>query len=417
MKTAFALACLVASLSLPVVLLAETNNSPGSSNWPQWRGPNRDGKVANANWPNKLGDANLKLDWSIPLGPSYSGPIVAEDRVFITETQQRKFEVVRALDRKTGEKLWEARWEGAMSVPFFAKANGDWIRSTPAYDGERLYVAGIRDVLVCLDAKNGDELWRIDFVKQLKSALPSFGCVSSPLVLGDHVFIQGGGGFVKIEKQTGKIVWRKLADGGGMYGSAFSSPYLAELHGKPQFLVQTRSSLTSVDPEDGTVNWTYKVPAFRGMNILTPTVHNNRVFTSSYGGRSFLFAPTRNGDKWEVDEAWNNKVQGYMSSPIVIDGHVYLHLKNQRFGCIDLETGKERWITKPFGKYWSMVAAGDKILALDSSGKLLLIQADPQEFKLLDQRKVADDSWAHLAVSGNEIFVRALDGLSKLTWR
>ena len=114
-----------------------------------------------------------------------------------------------------------------MQVPFFAASNGSWIRSTPCADDGRVYVAGMRDVLVCLDAANGQEIWRIDFTKDLESPLQAFGFVSSPLVIGDHVFVQAGAGFVKLDKATGKVVWRVLEDGGGMWGSAFSSPYPA----------------------------------------------------------------------------------------------------------------------------------------------------------------------------------------------
>src|SRR6185369_8092553 len=98
-----------------------------------------------------------------------------------------------------------------------------------------------------------------------------------------------GGGFVKLIKKTGEVVWRTLEDGGGMYGSAFSSPILATIHGVTQILVQTRQNLAGVDPETGKVLWSHPVKADRGMNILTPTVVGNRVFTSSYGGGSVLF--------------------------------------------------------------------------------------------------------------------------------
>ncbi|MCA9021937.1 MAG: pyrrolo-quinoline quinone, partial [Planctomycetaceae bacterium] len=94
----------------------------------------------------------------------------------------------------------------------------------------------------------------------------------------------------------------------------------------------------------------------------------------------------------------------------------YLHLRNQRFTCIDLKTGKTRWTTPPYGKYWSMVTDGKKILALDQTGDLLLIKANHEKFELLDQRKVAEDSWAHIAVSGNELFIRALDHLAVYRW-
>jgi outer membrane protein assembly factor BamB len=381
--------------------------------WPQWRGPHRDGSLVDTELPKGLAD--LKQVWKVELGPSYSGPIVDSDRVFVTETKDKKVEIVRALDRKTGKELWKQQWEGSISVPFFAKANGDWIRSTPAYDGERLYVAGIREVLVCLDGTTGKELWRLDFAKELKSEVPSFGCASSPLVLGDHVYIQAGG-FCKIDKLSGAIKWRVLDDGGGMSGGAFSSPYFTELNGVPQFVVQTRTTLTGVDPKEGEVLWSQKVPAFRGMNIVTPTVHKNAVFTSAYGGRSFLFATTKNAADWSVKESWTNKAQGYMSSPLIVKDHLYIHLRNQRFACINLETGESTWTTTPFGKYWSTVTDGKKILALDEKGELLLIRANPEKFEIIDRRKMADDSWAHIAVVGKEIFIRALNHVAVYQW-
>jgi len=384
--------------------------------WPQWRGPNRDGSLTGTKLPDSIAENRLKQIWRVELGPSYSGPIVSSDRVFVTETRDNKTEVVRALDRKTGTELWKQEWPGALAVPFFAKANGDWIRATPAFDGERLYVAGMRDVLVCLDASSGKELWRLDFVQKLGTVPPTFGFASSPLVLGDSVFVQAGGGLCKVDKRSGEIQWRVLDDGGGMSGSAFSSPYFATLNGVPQILVQTRTILAGVNPDDGTLFWKKEIPAFRGMNILTPTVYNNSVFTSSYGGGSFLFATTKDESGWNLKESWTSKAQAYMSSPIVIKGDLYLHLRNQRFTCLNLETGKERWTTTPFGKYWSMVTDGEKILALDQNGELLLIRANPDKFDLIDRRKVADDAWAHIAVSGNEVFIRDLNHLTVYRW-
>jgi outer membrane protein assembly factor BamB len=394
----------------------EADAQPQCQVWLQWRGPGRDGQLPGRAWPDSLSGDRLAQTWRVELGPSYSGPIVTADRVFVTETADHKIEVIRALDRSTGEQIWESRWPGAMSVPFFAASNGSWIRAAPASDGQRLYVAGMRDVLVCLDIQTGRELWRVDFVDKLGTPLPAFGFASSPLLDGDFVYVQAGGGFVKLDKMTGAIIWRTLDDGGGMYGSAFSSPYKATIAGAPQFVVQTRTKLTGVGQERGEILWEQEIPAFRGMNILTPTVVGDTVFTSSYGGKSFLYALDQADDVWRVQEKWVNRFQGYMSTPVVIDGHLYLHMKNQRFTCIDLSTGEERWVTKPFGKYWSMVANGDKILALDQSGELLLIHANPKEFELLDSRTVADDSWAHIAISDGEVFIRELNAMAAYRW-
>jgi outer membrane protein assembly factor BamB len=383
--------------------------------WPQWRGPNRDAHVpAGAAWPRSL--AHLSEVWRVPLGPGYSGPIVVGDRVIVTETEDKKREVVRALERATGKELWRAAWEGAMSVPFFAKANGDWIRSTPACDGESVFVGGMRDVLVSLDLKDGSERWCVDFCAQAETPVPAFGFVSSPLIVGDHLVVQAGGGFAKLEKATGKIVWKILEDGGGM-NSAFSSPTLATLAGRRQILVQTRQNLVGVDPEHGDILWQQPVPAFRGMNILTPTVIGDGILTSTYKNRTYFYRVTAPGDGFAVKEAWNLRGQGYMSSPVVIDGFAYLPLGNGRLCCIDPRKGEELWRTKSFGKYWSMAANGKQVLALDERGELLLIEADPAEFRLLDRKKVSEhDCWAHVAVSGDLVFVRDLAGVSCFRW-
>jgi len=155
------------------------------------------------------------------------------------------------------------------------------------------------------------------------------------------------------------------------------------------------------------------------MNILTPTVVGNSVFTSSYGGQSFLFNISA-GEQGppKMTEAWTNPTKGYMSTPVVIDGHVYLHLQNQRFTCIDLATGETKWTSKPFGKYWSLVANGENILALDERGELLLIRANPAKFDLIDSRKISDDeAWAHLAICGDELFVRELNAIAVYRWQ
>lgn len=152
-----------------------------------------------------------------------------------------------------------------MKVPFFNN-NGSWVRSTPAFEGESLYVAGMRDVLVCLNVKDGRIQWRVDFVKQFETPLPKFGFVCSPLVVGDAVYVQAG-----------------------------------------------------VNPETGKVVWSQPVSAFRGMNIQTPVVVGNTLFTSCYGGASILFELKRGREGFEIAEVWRDqKSQGYMSTPVVI---------------------------------------------------------------------------------------------------
>ena len=179
---------------------------------------------------------------------------------------------------------------------------------------------------------------------------------------------------------------------------------------------RTRKSLKGIDPVTGDEMWSQDIEAFRGMNILTPTVHEEMIFTSAHSGHSQLWKHT--DQSTSLEEIWSGKSQAYMSSPVVVANHIYLHLRNQRIVCINLETGEEAWRTTPFGKYQSMAVLDDKILALDESGELLLFSANPNEFDLIDRRRVAEnDTWGHIAVSKNQIFIRRLDGLAVYTWK
>jgi outer membrane protein assembly factor BamB len=406
-------------LAASVSLTLASALAVSAGDWPQWRGPTRDGRSPGPAWPDSLSGDALKTLWRVErLGPSYSGPVVSADRVFITETVDKEREVVTALDRKTGKVVWKAQWPGAVKVPFFAEKNGSWIRSTPALDGDTLYVAGMRDVLVALDAADGKERWRVDFVEEFSTPPPDFGFVCSPLAGPDGVYVQAGGGLAKVDKVTGKVLWRALADGGGMMGSAFSSPVFADLAGTNQLVVQTRTKLAGVDPKAGRVLWSRDIPSFRGMNILTPAPFEDGVFTSTYGGTTQLVRLKSEAGKVAAEAGWAARYEGNMTSPVVVDGHAYLLGKDKRLVCFDLATGNQTWGTdNRFGDYWSLVARGDKLLGLDNRGVLYLVRADPKEYEPLGERKLGvGETWAHLAVAGDELFVRDLNGLTAYRW-
>ena len=428
---------LFAALLLPIAGPAEA--PPAAGDWNQWRGPQRDGRVA-FDLPASLDEPALKETWRVPLGASYSGPVVGPDgkggaRVYTTETVGNTFETAKAFDAATGDLVWEAKWEGSFSVPFFAKANGDWIRSTPALDVDEngegtLYVAGMRDVLAALDAATGGERWRVDFAALAGTKPETFGHVASPLVQTDAdgekaVYAHTIAGFSKLDAATGEVLWtvldRTVDDDGEVTTNegAFSSPVAATIAGVPQIVVQTRTELCGVNPSDGFGLWHTEVEAFRGMNVLTPVVlpvegdgDAVRLLTSTYGGGTTLRKVRRSGGLWIITTFWENNRQGYMSSPVVVDGYAYQHLKNDRVVCFDLTDGEAAWTSKPFGGYWSMITDGDRILALDADGDLILIAADPTGLKVLGERRVTDaTSWAHVAATPDRVFVRALDEL------
>jgi len=402
---------MLASFAVSLLILSSTF----AQDWPQWRGPNRDGTLSvSAAFPTDL--KNLTKAWSVSdLGPSYSGPIVADGMVFTTATVANKTEVVTAYRLEDGTRVWTRDWAGAMSVPFFAAKNGSWIRSTPAYFQGKLYVGGMRDYLVCLDAKTGVVDWKADFTADAKSPLPAFGFVCSPLVDESGVYVQAGSSFAKLDRKTGKVLWQTLKDDGGTLGSAFSSPIRVKSAGRDQFIVQTRTKLAGVAADDGSVLWVKEIPSFRGMNILTPQPYGtDELFTSTYGGKSQLIRLGVSGSTIAPESKWAINYEGHMTSPVVVGDVAYLLGKDQKFIAFDLKAGKEAWRSeKRFGIYWSLIACGDKILALDQRGILFLVKADPNEFEIIDEKKIADsESWAHLAVAGKLIVVRDLNSLT-----
>lgn len=402
MKTLIAI--VYSALIVPSFVLA--------ADWSQWRGPNRDGLVETL--PASLADMNV--DWSVELPPSYSGPLADADRIYTTATENEETEVAIAYDRVSGEEVWRTSWVGAMKVPFFAAANGSWIRATPVLVDGKLYVAGMLDVLVCLDAATGDEIWRVDFKELMDTPKPAFGYASSPLYHGGMIITQAGGAVVAVDAETGDLKWTALKSDGSMTsGSAFSSPTIfADAPGGPQLLVQTRTTLAGVNPADGDLLWSTDVEAFRGMNILTPTPRTVgdtlQVFTSAYGGQSMMFAIE--GGRGEVKTLWTDKSQGYMSSPVVVGDRIVLHLRNQRATCLDWTTGKSLWTSKPHGKYWSMLTDGTTVLALDQTGDLHRLGVNGDELEILESRKVSDaETWAHIGWDGRQLMIRRLDGL------
>lgn len=384
-----------------------------AATWPCWRGANRDG-MCGTRLPGKLG--TLTPSWSVELGDSYSGPIVLDNHVLVTETVGKQDESLIALDRSSGKQIWKKQWAGAMSVPFFAKSNGDWIRSTPATDGRHIVLGGMCDVVACFDVATGDEKWRVDFPKQHGVELPSFGLVCSPLIDGEYVYVHAGGGIRQIRLADGQLGWLAMKEEGGMMGGAFSSPVIAELGGVRQLVAATRTAMVGIDLASGKRLWFREIQTFRGMNILTPTIWQQQVISSSYGGKSQAIAIKPTVGDWETSLVWEGKSEAYMSSPVVVGDFAYLHLKNQRFCCLNLKTGEETWRTQPFGKYWSMVSDGEKLLALDEVGKLYLIAANPAKFELLDEASVSDEPcWAHLAVADRELFIRTQRSLKQFS--
>ena len=389
-----------------------------SETWPQWRGPKRDGSVIGSAWPDGLQGARLKQSWRVELPPSYSGPVVSGDKVFVTYTRNEQYEGVRALNRYSGKQVWSTEWEGAIKVAPVAASMGSWIRATPAYDAYGLFVAGMSDLLVCLDQKTGSERWRADFRARYGTPIPEIGFVCSPLIVDDGVYVQAADSFIRVDKRTGKSLWRCLERSDQGQG-AYSSPDYAVIHGRPHLLVSNIDAIAGVDPLTGNVLWKRVIDSYDQGCILAPIAYRGGIFMSTRARRTGYYPLTYIDGQFTITDGWKNKLLIFMSTPIVVDDHVYAHLRNGRFACIDLKDGNVNWISNPpIGRYCSMVWHKDLILALTNDGRLLLIQADPDRFVLVDSRTIsADETWGHLAIAGKHIYIRERNAIAAYLWR
>lgn len=389
------------------------------ADWTQWRGPERDAHVPGPAWPDSLSTDTLRRIWRVELAPGYGGPIVADDRVFVIATEEERDEVVQALDRETGQSLWTTRWPGAIEVPMIGRGQGNWIKSTPAWDGEKLYVLGMEDVLVALNGKSGAIEWRIDFKEHFDTEQPEYGAPSSPLVYKDWVFIQAAGRLIRLKRATGEVDWHGFFTGSAAELSPFSSPIIATIAGREQLVAFFAKEMGAIDPDTGEILWRTPVETALGAAYPTPVVYNDGIFLSLYGRKTHMFRVSKNEDgSFTCEPAWENKAKGYMATPVVVDGHAYVQLTNRRVICIDLETGEETWgANERFGLYWGMHANDGKILALDGDGMLRLLRANPEAMEILDTRKISDvQAWAPIAFSGNELYIRDIEGIAKYIW-
>ena len=392
---------------LPSNLLDTSMLLAQESTWNQWRGPQRDGV-----WPGELPTSlsNLKLAWEKPLQPSYSGPVTDGKIVYTTETVDESFERMTAFDLQTGEVKWRTKWKGAIKVPGYAMANGSWIKSTPALAEESLVILGMRDEVICLDPATGKIRWQVDLAERFGARRPPFGGVCSPLIDNGSVYVMGGGATVKLSLADGSTIWKTLDDEGDD-DDACSSPVIATIAGKRQLVVQTRTRLCGVDLSDGSLLWSNAIEAYRNMNILTPTVLGDRIYTAAQRGRSHFFKVSFANGQWKSKELWTQKTQAYMSSPVANDETIFVHSSNERLTALDVATGNILWTGKPMGKYQSLVRDEKTMLVLNNEGELLVVKLDRDELSILDRRKLANDSWAYLGVYEGGILVRDLNAL------
>lgn len=390
-----------------------------ADDWPQWQGPDRNAMSKETGllkeWP-KDGPA---LAWKVKgLGGGDSAPSVAGGKLFGMGARGGD-EVVWCLAEATGKELWSAKVGPAVSQRMPQSKEGPG--GTPTVDGERLYAIGMGGQLVCLQVKDGKEVWRLSLTKEFGGAVPTWSYRESPLIDGDKLICTPGGAdaaLVALDKATGKTLWKsKVA---GSRGAAYASVIAIDAAGQRQYVQYMQGTLVGVAAADGKMLWKYDRAASRtGINCSTPLYHDGQVFASAaYGTGGGLVKLSKDGDGVKADEVYFTRLmENHHGGMIVIDGSLYgAHGGNGggNLACLEFKTGKKLWDERAVEK-GSVAFADGRLYYRTEGGAVLLIEPSAKEYvergKFRQPERSRSPAWAHPVVANGKLYIRDQDAL------
>ena|GEM_PF-248562 len=374
-----------------------------TAQYPQWRGPNRDGLVnafpAPAKWPKDLDKV-----WEIPVGEGYSCPISDGTRVYL-HTRTDGNETVNGVDLATGKELWQSSYPASARVHPAGKDHGLGPKSTPAIHDGRLYTLGIGSILSCFDARTGRLYWRKNFQSEFPEPAPSCGTSMSPLIVDDmcivHVGVDRKGRMIAFDAKTGREQWSYDHDGPG-----YGSPIVAQLNGRRQIVSPVSKFIVGLSPTSGERLWRFPFPTKSTQNIITPVAYKDGLII---GGIAQVTSCIRPGKT--IETVWQNRdIPLHMCSP-VRKGNRLIGLTSRNSGqlfCVDTDTGKTIWQSEArFADNASVLHTGSHLVCLTSDGRLIFAKADSDRYAPVATYQVTDNrTWAHPLISGKRIIIR-----------
>ncbi len=418
-------ALIVVALAAGSLLAADANNQQLAKrgfDWPQWRGPLRDGVSTETGLLKAWGEKGPPLAWrAAGLGQGYSSVSIADGRIF-TLGKRGKDEFIIALDANhEGQELWAARLGDAWR---------DGPRGTPTVDQGLVFAVGPHGDLVCVEAATGKEVWRKSYQKSFGGKMMSgWGYCESPLVDGDRLICTPGAkdaGIVALNKNTGELIWKceipKLGDQ-GRDGAGYSSIVITEAAGVRQYVQLLGRGCVGIAAADGKFLWGYNKIANGTANIPTPIVRGDFVFcTSGYGeGGAALLKLSREGDGIAAHEVYYypaKKLQNHHGGLVLVGDYIYGGRgHNNGFPvCIEMQTGKIAWSKDrgPGTGSAAVVSADGELYFRYENGLMALIEATPQGYKEHGTFMIPDvhnPSWAHPVVAGGKLYLREQDNL------
>jgi outer membrane protein assembly factor BamB len=386
------------------------------ADWPQWRGPERNGISQETGLLKQWPKDGLRLLWHLSdIGYGYSTPSIVGERIYLMSNAGMDNEFVLALDVKDGKKVWQTR------VGKVGPNNYPAARSTPTVEGDVLYALGSDGDLACLNLADGKIRWtkslRRDFAGK-----PGFWAYSeSPLIDGDILVCTPGGAeatMIALDKHTGNPIW-KCAVPEGDY-AAYASAIAVNAGGAKQYVQLLRSGLVGVDAQTGKFLWRYDKTAKGSMaNIPTPVVHEGMIYCAGGRNGGLVKLTTADGKVTAEQVYFSTKLPTAIGGSIELGGYLY-GTRGQGLVCTDFATGKEKWSDRSIG-VGALCYADGCLYLHGESGSVALVEATPDgyrekgRFKLTasPERKFGpmEKAWSYPVVANGRLYIRDLNML------
>jgi outer membrane protein assembly factor BamB len=395
-----------------------------SQDWPDWRGVNRDGIWSETGITEKFDDKIQTPKWSVAIGSGYSGPTVANGKVYLTDLQKKpvQTEGVLCFDENNGDKLWEYRYPCEyVSVGYPAGP-----RASVVITDNKAYSLGTMGNLFCFNATTGDILWQRDLNREYEIRMPIWGISATPLITGDKIILQISGSnnacVIALDNNTGKEIWRNLED-----IAAYSAPIIIEKNGKKVVVVWTEDSLSGLNPETGEVYWRFPWKTGSGMSIATPVLYNDYIFVSAFYSGSLLVK--LGNDYTSAEKVWQREGESerktdalhcVMNTPVIIDDFIYGVDSYGELRCLELATGDRVWedLTAVNKNRWAnihFIQNGNKTWMFNEHGELIISELSPKGFKEISRTKIIEPTkeqlprgvtWSHPAFANKHVYIR-----------
>ena len=392
-------------------VVAAQNAGP---DWPQWRGPRRDGTLAGFTEPKAWPDT-LTQRWKITVGEGYSTPILVGNRVYQFSRQGER-EVMTALDADTGKVIWQTGHDAPFTMHSATTQHGPGPKSTPAFANGRLFSIGMTGIVTAYDANTGKQVWQ----KPGTTPVPLYTTHAfSPVVdRGLAIFHVGGdnaGALTAYDVNTGEEKWSWKGDGPG-----YGSPVVVDIEGTRQVITITQGKLVGVDASNGMLLWERPFVITNKTNSVTPVVHGRTIIVSGNGEPTRALAIAKRANQWVTDMVWENADIPLRMSDAVVVGDVLFGLANRNSGqyfAADAATGKTLWTSDGRQAAHAAIArSGDLFLSLEDDGELVVVRNSKTGFEPLHRYKVSDSAtWTQAAYSGNRVFVKDVSSLALWT--